>query len=361
MEFTYPSSASPEELRLLKPTAITRNSLHFTLLKVRRAATPTYAAVSYTWGNDEPSEFIYLDNQKFYVRPNLWSCLYHLGQDAHHSRIKLWVDAICIDQTNNAERSSQVRRMDETYQRAAHVSVWLGLPKIPNHIIIPDHLQPVKTIEVDPFDWHDNLEDLANRSYWSRVWVIQEFLLGQNILLHCGNSAIRWNDFQSMLCHRADISQHTYDASFGAPGHPANAAAAAFRALPLVMARHVDKHPEFLQPLHTLLVSHHQAECKDPRDKIFGLLGLVTREERGLLERFFPDYTMSEDHVRVIALAHVLQYNTIMDGSEVSTSTKSEELFLGLGIRSARENRRYLKRAGLEAFDYLGDWGVGEA
>lgn len=354
MNSVYPSSASAKDLRLLDPISITHTSLHFNLIKVRRAAAPVYTAVSYTWGNDEATEIIHLNGRKFHVRPNLWSCLYYIGQDAQNLGIKLWVDAICIDQSSSDEKNSQVCHMDETYRSATHVSVWLGLPKLPDHVVVPNHLQPVKTLEVGSFEWYADLNDLANRPYWSRVWVIQEFLLGQNSLLYCGNSKLLWADFQLLLSNAANISEHTYDAGFGAPGHPANQATAEFRSLPLVMARHAYKHPKFQQPLHDLLISHHLAECSDPRDKIFGLLGLVTPDERALLERFFPDYTMSEDHVRTIALAHVLQYNVRLDGA-TEVNVKSDELFIGIGgVRSVAERRRLLRRARIEALDYFG-------
>ncbi|KAM7185865.1 hypothetical protein V8F20_011636 [Naviculisporaceae sp. PSN 640] len=168
-----------------------------------------------------------------------------------------------------------------------------------------------------------------------------------------------WSASRDILCSRADIAEHEFDASFGTPGHAANPAIASFNALPLVMARHVDRHPKLLQSFHDLLINHHRAECKDPRDKIFGLLGLVTLEERALLERFFPDYNMSEDHVRIIALAHVVQYN-VLDGAP-DVTTRSDELFMGLGVRSVAERRRLLRRAQISVFDYIGCSNSGEA
>ncbi|KAE9379669.1 heterokaryon incompatibility, partial [Stipitochalara longipes BDJ] len=140
---------------------------------------PIYTAVSYTWGNADASEVIYLDNRRFYVRPNLWSCLYYMAQAARNAAWNyLWVDAICINQTNDAERSSQVRLMDQTYRDAVCVSVWLGLVTLPTDTMpyIPTQI-PAKTLESDRFDWIDSIVDLSNRPYWSRVWVIQEFLL----------------------------------------------------------------------------------------------------------------------------------------------------------------------------------------
>ncbi|KAM7191508.1 Heterokaryon incompatibility protein (HET) domain containing protein [Rhypophila sp. PSN 637] len=358
MTFAYPSAASSDELRLLEPVSITHSNLHFNFIKVPRLATPRYTAVSYTWGDGEASEIIYLNNRQFRVRVNLWSCLHYVGQHAKSIGVRLWVDAICIDQNNMAERNVQVRRMDETYKQAAHVSVWLGLPSIPDHIRIPDQRKPIKTADIEEFEWCDHLEDLANRPYWSRIWVIQECLLPESIILFCGNTMMQWTDFQDILCNRADVMVTEFDDPVPSPA--VTSVITSFAALPLAMARHVDKHPELLQSLHDLLISHHRAECKDPRDKIFGLLGLVTLEERGFLERFFPDYTMSEDHVQIIALAHVLQYNVLHGAAKITT--ESNELFLGLGVKSGTaERRRLLERASLEKFNYISDWGPGQA
>lgn len=300
MDFTYESTISGEELRLLTPTSLTRFALDFTVLTVPRRPSPQYTTVSYVWGKDEASELIYLNGQAFRVRPNLWSCLYYLGLAADRAGTGggcryLWVDAICINQSDAAERNAQIRRMDQTYRRAAYVSVWLGLPTVPGPLM-PHCLESVKTIEVEPFQWVDCIADLANRPYWSRFWVIQEFLLGQDILLYCSNSRVDWESFRTILCREAGGPE--WDSEFGT-AEP-SARTLSYRALPLVMNRHDDKFPSYLQPLHYLLIRHQRAEFRDPRDRVFALLGLVTPEGRRLLERFFPDYTMSQEHVCVI-------------------------------------------------------------
>ncbi|OAG15396.1 hypothetical protein CC77DRAFT_946771, partial [Alternaria alternata] len=136
---------------------------------------PRYTAVSYTWGNETPSEHIFINGQPFPVRLNLWSCLHYLAQDKTAGWTHLWVDAICIDQMNNAERTAQVRRMDTIYRNASAVSVWLGLP--PSVEQDRSWHEPIRTFEVSDFDFHDQMSHLANHSYWTRFWVIQEFLL----------------------------------------------------------------------------------------------------------------------------------------------------------------------------------------
>jgi hypothetical protein len=352
MDFAYDSSLASHELRLLQPLAVNHRVLQFKTRRVPRASKPSYTAISYTWGNEDASEVIYLDSRPFRVRPNLWSCLYYMAHAARNNGAwdYLWADAICIDQTNDAERSSQVRLMDQTYRDAVCVSVWLGLVTLPEHIrsYLPTQI-PSRTIESDGFNWAESIVDLSNRPYWSRVWVIQEFLLGQNVELHCSDNRINWLDFQEFLCREADINQF-YDANGNVPKGDGTRALAA---LPLVMGRHMDKHPEILQPLCDLLIDHYKSKCKDPRDRVFALLGLISRDEREILSIYFPDYSITEDHVRIITLAHLTQFPALsrMQRGGANITPGSEELFLGLGVGLKPQRRRLLRRA--KRLDYL--------
>ncbi|KAH6688811.1 heterokaryon incompatibility protein-domain-containing protein [Leptodontidium sp. MPI-SDFR-AT-0119] len=353
MAFAYDSSLASYELRLLQPLAVNDRVLRFETRRVPRASNPPYTAISYTWGNEDALEVIYLDNRPFRVRPNLWSCLYYMAHAARNNGAwdYLWVDAICINQTNDAERSSQVRLMDQTYRDAVCVSVWLGLVTLPEHIrsYLPTQI-PTRTVESDGFNWAESIVDLSNRPYWSRVWVIQEFLLGQNVELHCSDNQINWLDFQEFLCREAGIEQF-YDASGDVPKGDGTRALAA---LPLVMGRHMDKHPEILQPLCDLLINNHKSKCKDPRDRVFALLGLIPLDEREIICIYFPDYSITEDHVLIITLAHLTQFPalSIMQRGGVNITPDSEELFLGLGVGLKPQRRRLLRRA--KRLDYLG-------
>lgn len=343
MNFLH-SKLSANELRLLTPsTRPNGQGLFFSVLQFPRDKAPLYTAVSYTWGEGEPSEVVHLNGKIFYARTNLWSCLHYLGLYAYHSDWKyIWVDAICINQTNNTERNEQVRLMDQTYRNAACVSVWLGLsPAAKQYQSFRPEI--IKTFDDEGFSWLESITDLANRPYWCRFWVIQEFLLGQDIYLFCGGNRIDWMTFKDNLGHEIGISLHSGEDE----NSNANADPNAFNALPLVMGRHPDRHPEFLQPLLKLLVSYRRSKCKDPRDRVFALLGLIAWDERELLGRFFPDYTISEEHVVIITLAHLLQ------GSCERISPDSEELFLAFGIQQKEERRRLLRRA--ENFDYLSE------
>ncbi|KAI8627407.1 heterokaryon incompatibility protein-domain-containing protein [Xylariaceae sp. FL1651] len=333
MSFTYDHSLGSHELRLLQVTKITDQRLSFRVLRTPRT-NASYTAISYTWGDEAESETVYLNNQPVSVRPNLWSCLYYISSFAGDLEWRyIWVDALCINQANDEERNNQVREMDRTYRDAVCVSVWLGL--------VPSL-----------FDWGDSMVELANRPYWSRVWVIQEYLLGRNIELYCGNDRIHWQYFHDMLCTMAGIEEF-YDTTREPPrGRGENALAA----IPLITARHMDKYPENLQPLCDLLIDHSGAQCKDPRDRVFALLGLVARDERQVLNKCFPNYSLSVDHVRIMTLAHIMYFpgESRMTRAGVEITADSEKLFLGLGVKSKSERSRLLRRA--QAIGYLSPW-----
>ncbi|OAG01796.1 uncharacterized protein CC84DRAFT_221947 [Paraphaeosphaeria sporulosa] len=91
---------------------------------------PAYEALSYCWGENHITAKARVLPMKtgrtttLELRPNLALALKHLRQDTS-PRI-LWIDAICIDQTNVSERNHEVKKMDTIYKLAQRVVVWLG-------------------------------------------------------------------------------------------------------------------------------------------------------------------------------------------------------------------------------------------
>jgi Heterokaryon incompatibility protein (HET) len=99
-------------------------SLHCKLFHVSLNENPQYIALSYTWGDPRDTQTIIIGNAPVPVTRNLYSAMYHL---VYYTNTKVvWIDALCINQTDDEEKSWQVQLMKEIYQRADHVSVWLG-------------------------------------------------------------------------------------------------------------------------------------------------------------------------------------------------------------------------------------------
>lgn len=90
---------------------------------------PEYEALSYTWGTQDGSANIMVNDQSFPVTPNLLAALQQLrlnhGKNSESKRM-LWIDAICINQSNNSEKSHQVMHMKDIYANTSNVLVWTG-------------------------------------------------------------------------------------------------------------------------------------------------------------------------------------------------------------------------------------------
>ncbi|KAK5658431.1 hypothetical protein OQA88_1820 [Cercophora sp. LCS_1] len=92
---------------------------------------PTYEALSYAWGTSDHQETAYIRTDdalspfsKLQLRQNCASALRHLRyQD--RERI-MWVDAICINQSDIHERNRQLALMKDVYGLAENVVIWLG-------------------------------------------------------------------------------------------------------------------------------------------------------------------------------------------------------------------------------------------
>lgn len=192
-----------------------------------------YEALSYHWGEGEESHAIIIQDKwdsepirdfqavvfgimateglrantkRLYVRPNLHSALKRLR--AHDRPVALWVDALCIDQNNETEKTQQVMKMNTIYSRAYNVCIWLGSDDPEFHssramAFIKDviDLRKLDSLLTDD-KWIPkwaSLFQLLKWSWFSRRWVIQELALAQEASVHCGQSRIHWDDFRDAI------------------------------------------------------------------------------------------------------------------------------------------------------------------
>lgn len=83
-----------------------------------------YEAVSYAWGDNTLSREAVVDGQRLAITENLDIALRYLRHtDRNRS---LWIDGLCIDQSNHAEKSRQVLLLRRVFTGARHVLIWLG-------------------------------------------------------------------------------------------------------------------------------------------------------------------------------------------------------------------------------------------
>ena len=154
-----------------------------------------YSAVSYVWGNSEQIHEIILDGKPFGVAKNLYQLLTELATRRYSGC--LWIDALCIDQSNLLERNHQVALMGTIYAKAEKVLVWLG-PGTNDLCRALVHLQDFETLKkryLEDSDIWDGLYlkgmlEFCDHEYWTRAWIVQEFLLAQSVEIWCGELSL---------------------------------------------------------------------------------------------------------------------------------------------------------------------------
>ncbi|KAK3390038.1 heterokaryon incompatibility protein-domain-containing protein [Podospora didyma] len=86
--------------------------------------TSPYQSLSYTWGSTWQQRHIYVDGKERLITKNLETALRRLRH--LEKPLILWVDALCINQDDNEERSRQVQMMGDIYRSATNVFIHLG-------------------------------------------------------------------------------------------------------------------------------------------------------------------------------------------------------------------------------------------
>lgn len=162
---------------------------------------PEFEALSYEWRVlEHTKEDIILGGSPYSIGGNLHYALMELrSQDTER---RLWIDALCINQEDVTERGFQVGLMSRIYGQAQNVLVWLGPPSDDSDVamslldVCAQHARhnylPIKSPDEPDFDKSQPvaLLNVLERTYWKRVWIIQEIMLARNIVLHCGSWAV---------------------------------------------------------------------------------------------------------------------------------------------------------------------------
>jgi hypothetical protein len=272
---------------------------------------PMYEALSYTWGNDGPRMKILINDKDFFVGEPLYRALRCVR--ARKEVISLWVDAICINQDDVEERNRQVRIMPHIYTRAKTVLVWLNIHESEgssgawNRLVARGHASESKWL-TDSED--DFFNEICSNSYWDRVWIIQELGKARVIRILFAHLDLAWTSFIGGLAGR-----HIE----GDPG-------------PLRMDRQIKSKYNGGHTLQYLLKVHQRARCKDPRDKIYGFVGLATDcyafpidYQRSLLQVWMDTivFASQNDMVANIALFGQLVKNLLEDSGERIATVKA--------------------------------------
>lgn len=279
--FYQPLRFENAEIRLLTLVpASNPEPLKCLLQTVSLPQAPQYVALSYNWGDPTDTVSIGINNDNARVRVNLNQALLRLRSEG----VKyVWADALCINQGDNEEKSSQVRRMATIFQKASEVAVWLG----PDYPLSEDAVQLLGVGRPPRLELQSRhlqlpvLEELLSRPYWRRVWIIQEIAVASHISVYCGRCKIPWDSFittcQALLDGTMDRKED---------GPPDDAVLRFTSLRKFQMDWLAGKPVRLMEALYRSQTSL----STDPRDKIYALLELTFDGKKFVPE---PNYVRS--------------------------------------------------------------------
>lgn len=336
-----------------------------------------YWTLSYAWGETHPdgshfTDSIVCDGRPLRVTANLLAALKRLRSKLEEVREELgrsphlWVDAICINQSDLVERSQQVRLMADTYARSDRLIVWLG----ESEITAEDNklADVLKAYNHDLRGWstyygiftgfpiitwlrkrrmnarYDALDRVINRPWFKRRWVLQEYLITDDFKRHimAGSWYGSAKDFASAL----EARKLTYKSGPSGP----------------IDVREESRRIRLSRLLLDLLFEFEDSQCADPRDRVYALLS-ISDDCNGNQPSSFciePGYSLSVESA-YFAIAKALLSPRKLTGRETSWAFKEGDI-LGYDVEhllasaTTRESLPHSHRGALPS--WVADWRV---
>jgi hypothetical protein len=248
-----------------------------------------FEALSYTWGDPTPVRIVYDSGEPVRIPENLFSSLRALRY-SETDRV-LWVDSLCIDQSDADERGQQVRLMGDVFSEANRVIVWLGeeTPDVqvafktlsnihfdswnqkrsvrypPLWVQVPGQpiLRTVNGTYLHRIDWQP-VKNLLHRPWFHRMWVYQEVANANRVVVVCGKRMIPWSKVSGALeylIHHGLASKFLDLQSTYACIH--------------VTAMEKARRQSFREPLFNVVLASSYGGCSNPRDKIFAVMSIA--------------------------------------------------------------------------------------
>ncbi|KAI6080438.1 HET domain-containing protein [Hypoxylon rubiginosum] len=325
----------PNNVRLLRLNVDTSSLEAGSLEVVALGEAPSYYALSHCWGTQLQCTEVHIDGQKFFTSSSLAAGirrLQELATSLDPPAQYVWIDSICINQTDLFERSSQVEQMGKIYSKSIKTIIWLGphsnssssawglvdqiyntfstqnpaattMADIPVKMYSESSHMASKLPEWNIESW-THLHQLLDLGWFSRIWVVQEVVLssGDPIIIH-GDYCYPWNRL-----------------GWAATWLRRNGYVRLPQMSEIVL--NVDTMSNIRRsrnkwPLNALMaITQTKFHAKDQRDKVFGLLGIATESQDplNLPHALRPNYNVdvTEVYCRVARLLLTQSRSTAM-------------------------------------------------
>jgi hypothetical protein len=276
-----------------------------------------FEALSYVWGDASVTKSIIVNHQSLEVTSNLHLALQYLrNQDRPRS---LFVDACCINQTDIDEKQQQLLLMRRIYKEASKVLIWTGTEdeeyakgllelhtQVTSFVLrsgpdfnassnIPLRERIRHTFlsdEASKVNWGKTLSFLKNE-WFARTWTFQEAFVSTDADITCGRTAVPLAGLILLFMWLESMGIREWSAS-----HSAARVFIATYGWARFPRLEQQEEPQLL--LSTLLAAMFHHRATDPRDKIYGILPMLSEDQERL---YAPNYSESteETYTRVAA------------------------------------------------------------
>lgn len=266
-----------------------------------------YEALSYTWGDGTQKTHVQLNGVSTQVSRALEAALRML-QRLPETRfgMRYWIDALCIRQDDTKERNVQVKRMKKIYSTARSVVVWLGPSSQDDELA----LQAMNAIyrddtrngwlvippEFDADHWRA-LCTFMRKSYWSRLWIIQELAANQrSTLFSCGLNELTRETLKLAVYG----CQKLYREEAPFIRHQAEIWETSTRLLRLISLTSMMPKDVMLQKALSL---SRQAMVSKEKDKVYGILALLDDTISLEIDPDYSNATSTQDAFTVLTVS----------------------------------------------------------
>lgn len=298
------------------------DEVHCTLETYQLDKCRAFEALSYAWGDPTPVFPIFVNGSCTLVAHNLSVALRHLRY-TQSCRV-LWIDAVCINQTDIGERNHQVFRMNRVYSTAKQVLVWLGEARGESDFTMKRLKELGEGQDVDANE-RSRLRGLINeylmdRDWWGRLWIVQEVVLAQSDpIIMCGANCLSWHVFMKG-CEAARLGDLTRKSAYEKKGRVERMIQREFlhQMRQQYPCRFGSRACKASLSLAQTLAYTKDFHVTDPRDKIYGCLGMLSLRERELIK---PDYQKATELVFLEVTKYLLESgNNFFSHNSVFTS-----------------------------------------
>jgi hypothetical protein len=208
-KYPYRPLVEPDSIRLLliepgKMQEIHCSLVHTTLYACRLELFDHYTALSYVWGDLTNPKLIWVDGIAVSVTSNLHAALCDLRDELRVFR--LWVDAICINQSDLGEKGIQVAMMGNIYAAADRTVIHLSRPDNADDSVLRNLelyfrqllVQGANSTQVESL-YEQAVKSILSKPWFRRVWILQGLVLSKEPLVQYGTHRVSWDEFCRFL------------------------------------------------------------------------------------------------------------------------------------------------------------------